>query len=375
MKGTILLAAGGTGGHLFPAHALAAELSRRGYLVDLATDERAGRYGEPFPGRDVHVISSDTLRGGSPLALARTAMRLGKGALQSIALMRRTRPAAVVGFGGYPTFPPMFAAFLLRVPSVLHEANAVMGRANRMLAKCVDAVALGLPQGRIEPAIAGKTVQTGNPVRDAVFQAAQKPYEPAGAGEPFNLLVFGGSQGARFFSQAIPPALKRLPPATRSRLRLVMQCRAEDLEAVRADLAALGVTAELAPFYKDMAERIANAHLVVCRSGASSVTELAVIGRPSILVPFADALDNDQALNAAILERVGGAWPVAQKDLSPERFAEMLQDLMAAPERLSEAAGAARHVGKGKAVVLLADLVAHVAAGGKARDFRKGEDA
>ncbi|NRG17839.1 undecaprenyldiphospho-muramoylpentapeptide beta-N-acetylglucosaminyltransferase [Rhizobiales bacterium] len=374
MGETILITAGGTGGHLFPAYALAAELERRGYDVDLATDERADKYGERFPGREVHVIQSETLRGRSPLALMRTAFRLGRGTLQALSLIRRTKPKAIIGFGGYPTFPPMFAGFLAGVPTILHEANAVMGRANRMLAGRVKVVALGLSGGSGGTVAPEKNVITGNPVRPAVLAAMGKAYAAPKAGEEFRLLIFGGSQGARFFSEMVPEALGMLDDAHRRQLALTMQARAEDLENVRDRLASIGIKAELAPFFTDMAERIADAHLVVCRSGAMSVTELGVIGRPAILVPFPHALDHDQALNASVLKKAGGAWPVAQAELTPARFAETLAQLMDEPERLAKAADAAGSVGEPGAVIRLADLAEHVCRGGDAKDFDKGDN-
>lgn len=373
MGETILITAGGTGGHLFPAFALAAELERRGYEVDLATDERADKYGERFPGREVHVIQSETLRGRNPLALMRTALRLGRGTLQALSLIRRTKPKTIIGFGGYPTFPPMMAGFLAGVPTILHEANAVMGRANRMLAGRVKVVALGLPGGSGGTVAPEKTVFTGNPVRPAVLAAMDKAYAAPGPDEKFRLLIFGGSQGARFFSEMVPEAIAMLDDAHRSRLALTMQARSEDLESVRKGLSTIGVEAELAPFFTDMAERIATSHLVVCRSGAMSVTELGVIGRPAILVPFPYALDHDQALNAAVLEKAGGAWPVAQAELAPARFAGMLAGLMDEPEHLAKAAEAARSVGEPGAVTRLADLTVHVCEGGGAKDFDKGD--
>ncbi|MAA97369.1 MAG: undecaprenyldiphospho-muramoylpentapeptide beta-N-acetylglucosaminyltransferase [Stappia sp.] len=358
---TFLLTAGGTGGHLFPAQALASELMRRGHAVELATDHRVGEIGRDFPARKMHVIASATLAGRSPLALARTAWKLGRGTLQARALLKSLRPDTVVGFGGYPTFPPMLAAWLTGTPSVLHEANAVMGRANRMLAARATAIATSFPlAGGTDPALASRTVRTGNPVRDAVIAAAAPYREPQPEGR-FDLLVFGGSQGARFFSEVLPEALQCLEGHLRRRVRLVQQCRPEDLDRVKAAYDALGLEAELAPFFPDMPKRIADAHLVVCRSGASSVSELSVIGRPSILVPLPHALDNDQGRNAEVLAEAGGAWPIAQKDLDGPALAERIIDLMNAPARLAKAAAAARDVGRPDAVRRLADLVEHVA--------------
>lgn len=362
MSLTILVAAGGTGGHLFPAEALAAELGRRGHAVELATDERADKYGRAFPARAVNIVRSATFKGRDPLSLARTVTALGLGTFQAWRLLRRIRPDAVVGFGGYPTFPPMIAAQLTGVPTVLHEQNAVMGRANRALAKRVTRIALSFPGTRMMGADADKAVHTGNPVRDMVISAARVAYDPPRLDGRFRLLVFGGSQGARFFSEALPPAIERLAPELRARLDLVQQARAEDAEAVVAAYARMGVAAEVAPFFVDLPARIAAAHLVVCRSGASSVGELAVIGRPSILVPLPGALDQDQAANAAVLEAAGGGWPIRQAELTPDRLAEELTKAMTDPEQLAEAAEAAKAAGRADAVVRLADLVEEVAA-------------
>ena len=361
MNLTVLLAAGGTGGHLFPAESLAAELGRRGHAVELATDERADRYGRAFPARAINIVPSATFKGRDPVSLARTLARLGWGTLSAFRLLGRIRPDVVVGFGGYPTFPPMIAAQLRRVPTILHEQNAVMGRANRALAGRVSRIALSFPATRMMGADAAKAVHTGNPVRDMVISAARVPYAVPTLDGEFRLLVFGGSQGARFFSEAVPPAIEKLDPTLRARLRIVQQARAEDAEAVSAAYARMGVAAEVAPFFVDLPARIAAAHLVLCRSGASSVGELAVIGRPSILVPLPGSLDQDQAANAAVLEAAGGGWPIRQAELTPERLAEELGKAMTDPEQLAEAAEAARAAGRADAVSRLADLVEEVA--------------
>lgn len=361
MGETILLAAGGTGGHLFPAEALAAELGRRGHVVELATDERADKYGRAFPARAVNIVSSATFKGRDPISLARTIFRLGKGVVQAWRLLGRLRPAVVVGFGGYPTFPPLMAAQLRGIPTILHEQNAVMGRANRALAARVTRIALSFPAVSLLGDFAKRAVETGNPVRDMVISAARVPYDPPRADAKFRLLVFGGSQGARFFSEVTPAAVALLPDEARARLEIVQQARPEDLEAVRGAYAAAGVSAEVEPFFIDLPARIAHAHLVVSRSGASSVTELAVIGRPSILVPLPGSLDQDQAANAAHLEKAGGAWPIRQSELTPQRLAEELGKALDDPEQLTEAAAAARAAGRPDAVARLADLVESVA--------------
>ncbi|GAA0774188.1 undecaprenyldiphospho-muramoylpentapeptide beta-N-acetylglucosaminyltransferase [Roseibium denhamense] len=361
MSKTVLLTAGGTGGHLFPAQALASELIRRGWTVELATDERADKYGSAFPARDVHIISSETIRSKNPVSLAKTALRLFLGTLQARAVIKKLKPDVVAGFGGYPTFPPMFAARLTNTPSILHEANGVMGRANKLLAKGATAIATSVPIDDLPAGLTAKLTQTGNPVRDAVLDAAELAYSPPQEGGPLNLLVFGGSQGARFFSDLLPPAVTSLPEAVRDRLKIVQQCRPEDMERVQAAYDEQGVDAECAPFFQDLPQRIAQAHLVICRSGASSVSELAVLGRPSILVPLPGALDQDQAANAKVLEKVGGAWPIREVDLYPDRLAQELQRFANAPGMLAEAAQNARSVAKPDAVKRLADLVEAVA--------------
>jgi UDP-N-acetylglucosamine--N-acetylmuramyl-(pentapeptide) pyrophosphoryl-undecaprenol N-acetylglucosamine transferase len=360
---TVLVAAGGTGGHLFPAESLAAELGRRGFTVDLATDERADKYGRAFPARAIHIIESETVRSRSPVALAKTGLKLGLGLLQAWRLIGRIRPVAVVGFGGYPTVPPMLAASLRGVPTILHDQNAVMGRANRGLAKRATRIALSFAKTKYAEPFAAKAVHTGNPVRDMVVDAARTRYDPPQAGGAFRLLVFGGSQGARFFSDAVPPALALLSEDLRARLELVEQVRPEDMERTKSAFAALGIRAETAPFFVDLPARIAASHLVLCRSGASTVGELAVIGRPGIMVPLPHALDQDQAENARVLEDAGGGWTIRQADLSPERLAETIAGFMRAPERLTAAASAARSQGRPDAVARLADLVEQVAAG------------
>ena len=357
----ILLSAGGTGGHLFPAEALAVALEARGEPVELVTDERGERYRGKFPARAVHVVPSDTVRGRSPVSLARTALRLTRGVLAARRLLRRIRPRAVVGFGGYPTVPPVLAAAMAGLPTAIHEQNAVMGRANRLLAPRVRRIALGFATARLDPKLARKAEPVGNPVRPAVLAVAGEPYRALGDG-PVNLLVFGGSQGARVMSEVVPQALIRLDPGLRARLRVTQQARAEDLDQVRAVYAEHGVRAELAPFFADLPERLAGAHLVVCRSGASTVAELAAVGRPAVLVPLPHALDQDQRANAELLAKAGGALLVAQESFTPAWLAAELGALVADPDRLARMAAAARTIGTPDAAERLADLVLALAA-------------
>lgn len=367
-KGTILLAAGGTGGHLFPAEALAHELTQRGWQVHLATDRRAGRYAGSFPAVEIHEISSATIGSKNPLALARAFWSIWSGARQAGLLIERIGAKAVIGFGGYPSLPPLWAATRRGVPSVIHEQNAVMGRANKALAARVSAIAGGfLSEGGSH---AAKTVVTGNPVRAAVIEAAQTRYETSADNDPFNLLVFGGSQGAQFFSEAIPAAVALLPEKLRARLRVTQQARPEDEAKVRAAYADIGIAAEISPFFTDMASRIAAAQLVISRSGASTVSEIAAIGRPAMLVPYPHALDHDQAANAAALARVGGAEVYVQSSLSPQVIAGKLTGYMEKTQLCADMAEAARSVGRPAATRLLADLVEAIASGESASAFK-----
>ncbi|WP_311032385.1 undecaprenyldiphospho-muramoylpentapeptide beta-N-acetylglucosaminyltransferase [Mesorhizobium koreense] len=371
---TILLSAGGTGGHLFPAEALAHEMTRRGWSVHLATDRRAERYAGGFPAAVVHTIPSATFGSRNPFAMARSGWTLWRGFVRSSSVLQRQKPAIVVGFGGYPTLPPLFAATRRGIPTLIHEQNAVMGRANRALAGRVTAIAGGfMAEG--EGLAADKMVVTGNPVRPAVIEAAKSAYPSLDGAKPFRLLVFGGSQGAQFFSQAVPPAIAALPEEARARLAVTQQARPEDEAAVRAAYAEMGVTAEVSPFFSDLAQRMAAAHLVVSRSGASTVSEIAVIGRPALLVPYPHALDHDQAANAAALAKAGGAEVHRQDSLSPERLSALIGAMMEDKARLLSMAAAARSAGKPDAARLLADLTEAIAGGVDVADFRKGQRA
>ena len=312
----MLLAAGGTGGHLFPAEALAGALQKRGAVIELATDTRAAHF--KFPARALHVIPSATLRGRNPLALARTAAMLTLGTAKAWSMLGRVKPAVVVGFGGYPTVPPLLAATLRGIPTVLHEQNGVMGRANRLLAPRVTTIATGFRTlARLGPRLQGKTTFTGNPVRREVIAAAATPYAAPEPNGKLRLLVFGGSQGARVMAEVVPAALERMSANLRARLAVVQQARGEDLDAVRATYARLGIEAECAPFFADLPARMAAAHLVISRSGASTVAELSAIGLPAILVPLPHSLDQDQFVNAGVLADAGGAIRIEQRDFTP----------------------------------------------------------
>jgi UDP-N-acetylglucosamine--N-acetylmuramyl-(pentapeptide) pyrophosphoryl-undecaprenol N-acetylglucosamine transferase len=358
----ILLAAGGTGGHLFPAEALGVELTKRGFRVRLATDARALRYSGLFSRDTIDVVPSETVRSRNPLSLARTGLTLAAGMMVALNLVRRLRPAAVVGFGGDPTLPPLLAASLLRVPSVIHDANAVLGRANRFLAGRVSAIATSLP-GVLDrdPQLASKAVTVGMPMRPAIIAAAAVKYATPEANGPLRLLVTGGSQGARVMADIVPPAIEKLDPSLWSRLTLTQQVREEDMTRVRAVYDRLKINAELAPFFTDLPARLAANHLVISRSGAGTVSELAAIGRPSILVPLPGAIDQDQFANAGVLSEAGGGLRMVQSEFTPERLASEITGLAADPAKLARMAQAARNAGRLDAAERLADLVVKVA--------------
>ncbi len=359
------LMAGGTGGHLFPAMALAQELKRRGHVIHLMTDHRATSYGEQFPARETHIIPSATPSGRNPLAMAGAAARIAAGVAVAHGRLGSIRPDAVVGFGGYPIVPPFLAAALRRIPGILHEQNAVMGRANRALGRYAARVALSFAETQYAHPFAGKSVLTGNPIRDRVRDAAATPYPAPSTEGPLRLVVFGGSQGARAFADLVPPAIAALPETLRQRLRIVQQCRSEDLDRVTEAYRQARADVELMPFFNDLPERMAAAHLVIARSGASTIAELTVLGRPAILVPLPGALDGDQRNNARIVAAAGGGWILEQATISPPSLANRLTSLFGDPPALTAAAAAARALGQPHAVERLADLAEDVAHKGK----------
>ncbi|AQS42005.1 MAG: UDP-N-acetylglucosamine--N-acetylmuramyl-(pentapeptide) pyrophosphoryl-undecaprenolN-acetylglucosamine transferase [Candidatus Tokpelaia hoelldobleri] len=369
-KGTIVLAAGGTGGHLFPAEALGLALLERGFDVHLITDRRAEQFIECFPQDHVHVISAGTLSGKNPFTLVRGAVQLTYGLWQARRLLRRLRPDLVAGFGGYPTLPPLLGAVQMGIPTFIHEQNAVMGRANRFLAKRVTAIAGGFLQP--EGAFAGKIIVTGNPLRAAVIGAGKVRYRPSKGNAPFSLLVFGGSQGAHFFSEIMPQALTFLDEDRLSRLVITQQAREEDATTLRFAYDRLGVKAEIAPFFTDMAEHIAHAHFIIARSGASTVSEIAAIGRPALLVPYPHALDHDQALNAKGMAEAGGAGLIEQRELTPDRLAKILVFALEDPDKLADIARKAHAARKLQATRKLVMVAEGLVAGRSIERIKKG---
>jgi UDP-N-acetylglucosamine--N-acetylmuramyl-(pentapeptide) pyrophosphoryl-undecaprenol N-acetylglucosamine transferase len=359
----IAIAAGGTGGHLFPAEALAAELMARGQRVVLFTDARSAAFDSPaFASAERFVLQGAGIAGRSLLRSLRGAAALAAGTLTARRLLKRLDAAAVVGFGGYPSIPPALAALTLRArrPAlILHEQNAVLGRANRALATRADLLALAYARTARVPA-AARTQHVGNPVRPALAALVGQPYPPTSGA--LRLLVTGGSLGARVFSELIPPAIASLPEPLRARLLVAQQTRVEDLERVRAAYASTGIPVELSPFFPDIAGRLDGAHLVIARAGASTVAELACAGRPSLLIPLPSAIDDHQRANAAALAESGAAQVLPQAGLTPALLAEALHAWLTAPERLAEAARHAASLARPQAARELADAVLDCAA-------------
>lgn len=358
-----VIAAGGTGGHLFPAQALAEALITRGWRIALATDKRTEGLAETFPAERRIAIASATFAGG-PAARLKQSFAILRGVAEArAAALKVLGPRVVVGFGGYPSIPTLIAARTLRLRTVIHEANAVMGRANRLLAPGVTEVACAFPTlMKASKSVRARAVVVGNPVRPAIRALAGQGYAPPTLDGPLRLFVTGGSQGARVLSETVPRAIALLPAALCARLEVVQQTRPETLEAAEAVYREAGVKAELAPFFADIATRWSWAHLVVSRSGASTVSEIAVVGRPSILVPLGVALDDDQGQNARLLSEAGAAMVFREKDLTAEMLSRSIAELLGDPERLARMAAAAAAVAKPDAAERLADLVERAAA-------------
>ncbi len=359
----IILAAGGTGGHLVPAHALAAELRARGHGVMLVTDDRGIKYPGLFKDVPVRILPAGRLGGGA-LGMLRAVRSVMRGRREAKRLYRQHRPDVVVGFGGYPAFPALLAASAIKVPTVLHEQNAVLGRVNRWLAGEAKAIATSYAEvERLKSADRAKAVLVGNPVRDAVVRLGELPFPPFDDSAPLKILVTGGSQGATILGTVVPEGLGLLPSHLRLRLQVVQQCRADDIESVRARYAALGIPAELLTYIEDMPARIGDAHLVIARAGASTIAELTAAGRPAILVPLPIATDDHQTVNAREMARAGGARMIVQSDFTPATLAAQIETIASDPQALANAAGRALSVGRPHATRDLADLVERIAGG------------
>ncbi len=362
MSGKIaVVAAGGTGGHLFPAEALARELSSRGWRIVLATDTRGAEYANEFPAEERLALDAATFKMGDPVGMALGGMKILNGVARARLAFKRIKPSVVVGFGGYPSLPALLAAPAVKAPTVIHEQNAVLGRVNRFLAPKASAVACAFPTlQKASAKVKAKVSVVGNPVRPDIQALGQKPYPDPGSGN-VRILVTGGSQGARLLSEAVPQAIARLPEDTRYRLHVTQQTRPEAMEDARRVYANALVDAQLAPFFRDMAARLAEAHLVIGRAGASTVCELAVVGLPSVLVPLAIAMDDHQTFNAKLLVDAGAAEAIPEKDFTPDRLAESLMRILGDPTELARRSAAARSVATPDAAARLADLVERVA--------------
>lgn len=358
--GTIALAAGGTGGHLFPAEALARELMARGHPVVIHTERRGAAYAQALAGIEHLVLPARSLEGGLPGKL-KAALVIGRAVLQARRDLKRRGAVALVGFGGYPSFAPALAAKSLGLPLMLHEQGSRLSMANAKLLRFAGRVATSFGElGGVAAGERGKLVETGNPVRPAILAAAGAPYPTLAAGGPLRLLVVGGSQGAAVFGRVLPPALLALPAALRARIRLSLQYRGDDADAVAAQLREAGIEAELRPFFDDMAARLREAHLVVTRAGATTIADLLVVGRPAIVVPIPQGGSRaEQRGNAEALERLGAGWCMREDDGSFDApaLAQRLEALAADPEVLSRAAAAAARLGRPDAAARLADEV------------------
>lgn len=352
-----VLAAGGTGGHMVPAAALAVELARRGHQVALVSDARGVRFPGLFEGVETHVLPAGRL-GGGPIGYLKAARQMLAGRAMARKLYKQLRPAAVIGFGGYPAFPALMAAFSARIPTVIHEQNAVLGRVNRLVAGRVAAIATSYDKvERMKPGWEVKTHLTGNPVREAVLALRAKPYPMLEEDGLFRVLVTGGSQGASILSQVVPDGLALLPVHFRRRLQVTHQARIEDIEMVRAKYQEHEIPAEVATYLPDMPERLAWAHLVIARAGASTIAELTAAGRPAILVPLPSATDDHQTANAREITEAGGARTISQRAFTAQELAKQMQKLGLDTKALENAAARARGVGRPDAVRDLADLV------------------
>jgi UDP-N-acetylglucosamine--N-acetylmuramyl-(pentapeptide) pyrophosphoryl-undecaprenol N-acetylglucosamine transferase len=366
MRKIAVVAAGGTGGHLFPAQALSEALIARGWRIVLASDERVAAFAESFPAEERIGLSARTYKPRDPFSMALAGLSIFRGILQARAAFARIDPAVVVGFGGYPSVPGLMAGITQNRPTVLHEQNAVMGRANRRMAAHVRAVACAFPILHKAPSqISNRLTVVGNPVRPEIRELADKPYLPPEEGGTLRLLITGGSQGARLLSELMPEAIAKLPEEMRNRLRVQQQTRKESMDNARRIYANANVQAEIAPFFRDMASRLRQAHLVVGRAGAGTVCEFAIAGKPAILIPLAIALDDDQGQNAKVMADAGGAQVAREDQLTVDSMSNALFKLLGNPDRLARMAAGARSIARPDAAERLADLVERTAAQGR----------
>ncbi|MCW8916056.1 MAG: undecaprenyldiphospho-muramoylpentapeptide beta-N-acetylglucosaminyltransferase [Magnetovibrio sp.] len=372
-KPHVLLAAGGTGGHVFPAEALAQELITRGYRLGLVTDKRGKAYGGALGELETHHILAGGIAGKNIFKRLISVAELGLGTWQAWRLLKRLKPDAVIGFGGYASVPTMMAATFTSIPTGIHEQNALLGRANRLLAKRVHAVASSFADTRGLPNMGVVSVKlTGMPVRAPIAEKANTPFPRTEGDAPLGVLILGGSQGATILSEVVPAALNKLPEDIKARLDVTQQCREEDIDAVRAAYSASSIRAHLATFIDDVPECLAKSHVVISRAGASSVSEALAVGRPSILVPYPYAADDHQTYNAQAVDAAGAGWIMPQDTFTAESLAMRLDSLFGLPAVLEKAARCAQDLGRADAAKQLADLVSDLV---EKQDHKRSGDA
>jgi UDP-N-acetylglucosamine--N-acetylmuramyl-(pentapeptide) pyrophosphoryl-undecaprenol N-acetylglucosamine transferase len=359
----ILISAGGTGGHMLPAASLARDLVSRGFRVEIATDWRGHTFEKFFGGLPMHVLKAGTLRSGvigkftGPAALV-------VGIAQAYRLIDKLKPVVVIGFGGYPSFPAVYAAQNKKIPTILHEQNAVLGRANVALSKRAERIALSLPHVEgVSDYDQPRIVVTGNPVREEIGRLYALPYPLLQADGPLRIFVMGGSLGAKVFSVVVPAALARLPAAQRARIEIIQQCRAEDIDSARDIYARAGIRARLETFFNDVPELLASSHLVISRSGASTVAEVTTAGRPAIFVPYPHHADQQQKANAETVADQGGAWVMTEEGFTEDALLTRIETFLQNPETLFRAAESARSCGRPDAARRLGNLVVALASG------------
>ncbi len=358
----VIVAAGGTGGHMFPAQSFAEEMVARGWRVGLVTDDRGLRFVSNFPADWIEQVKAATITSKRPDKLFISALKIRSGISAAKKQLKAKRPALVAGFGGYPSFPSLSAAKALRVPILIHEQNAVLGRVNRVFAKSAKMVASGFERlDRLPGRATAHRVVVGNPVRAPILAVRDVPYPSLGPDGRFNVLVTGGSQGAKMFGEIVPEAVLKLPDAMRARLHMVQQVREDQMDTVKAIYDGAGVSSDLAPFFSDMDQRLAKTHLVIARSGAGTVTELCVAGRPSVLIPLGIAMDDHQRANAEALEAAGGCDVILEKTFTPDALADVLKLRLGTDGDLANRAAAAHALGPTKAASDLADLAEKIA--------------
>ncbi len=360
---TVVLSAGGTGGHVMPAQALAVDLLSRGYKVILITDSRGMKYANLFKDVEIYEVPSGTLSSGI-IGKVKGLAKLGIGILRATALLKKLQPRVVVGFGGYPSFPTVYAAQNLKIPTILHEQNAIIGKANAMLSNKAERIASSMPglQG-IDEVERVRTVYTGNPVRAEIAALFSRPYPALDQNGQLRILVMGGSLGAQVFSDVMPVALSKLSPAHKARLYLVQQCREEFIAETKKAYEKAGIQAELRPFIDDVPAQLDKAHLIIARSGASTVAEVTAAGRPAIFVPYPFHKDQQQKLNADVVADAGGAWVMVQNGFTPEAVLARIETFLQNPAVLFQAAENARECGKPEAARKLGNLVTAMMSG------------